>query len=153
MSYRHLKLRVHSSTHLCCDDTLWESIEDVFGEIFVPISLQHTTRISITRGVATGGGGCGGCHTPPKIFKNRENSGKLRENSGKLREIKVVSRRPEYNHIKTKLEAIDTSQICFNTQLARTTAWNRGWIWKITVNVLRSHCQPRLGAIVSWALK
>ena len=33
-----------------------------------------------TRGVATGGGvGGGGCH-PTKIFKNRENSGKLREN-------------------------------------------------------------------------
>ena len=28
-----------------------------------------------------------------------------------------------------------------------------GWIWKITVNALRSHCQPRLGAIVLWALK
>ena len=31
-------------------------------------------------------------------------------------------------------------------------AWNRGWIWKITVNALQSHWQPRLGAIVSWAL-
>ena len=26
-------------------------------------------------------GVCVGCHTPKKIFKNRENSGKLRENS------------------------------------------------------------------------
>ena len=32
------------------------------------------------------GGGCGGCHTPPKMFKNWENSGKLRENLGKLME-------------------------------------------------------------------
>ena len=32
-----------------------------------------------------GGGGV----TPPNIFKNRENSGKLRENSGKLREKKL----------------------------------------------------------------
>ena len=30
---------------------------------------------------------------------------------------------------------------------------NRGWIWKRTVNALRPHCQPRLGAIVPWALK
>ena len=31
--------------------------------------------------------------------------------------------------------------------------WTWGWIWKITENALRSHCQLRLGAIVSWALK
>ena len=43
------------------------------------------------RGVATGGVCRGGVSHPPKIFKNRENSGKLRENSGKLRENSVTS--------------------------------------------------------------
>ena len=40
-----------------------------------------------------------------------------------------------------------TSRICFK-RLARATIWNRGWTWEITVNALRSHCQPRPGAIV-----
>ena len=34
--------------------------------------------------------------------------------------------------------SVDTSWICI--KWAPTTAWNRGWIWKITENVLRSHC-------------
>ena len=46
------------------------------------LSVVYTTCIDTTRGVATWGGG--GVSHPQKIFKNRENSGKLRETNGKF---------------------------------------------------------------------
>ena len=66
----------------------WQSsiyAEDLHSDIqaFQSGRVKH-----MVRGVATG---WVWCHTPPKIFKNRENSGKLRENSGKLRENSVTS--------------------------------------------------------------
>ena len=36
-------------------------------------------------------GGCGGVSHPPKILKNRGNSGKIRGNSGKIMENSVTS--------------------------------------------------------------
>ena len=54
-----------------------------------------------SRGVATGH--VWGGVTPPKIFKNRGNSGKLRENSGKLRE----------NSGKLRENSVTSGNICF----------------------------------------
>ena len=46
---------------------------------------------------------------------------------------------------------MDTSRIFFTRHEQRLEI--EGWIREITEIVLRSHCQPRLGAIVSWSLK
>ena len=41
----------------------------------------------------------------------------------------------------------------FLRSFVKRSAWNQGWIWKLTENALQSHCQPWFGTIVSWALK
>ena len=47
------------------------------------------------------------------------------------------------------IQLTDTSRICFS----RHEQGIKSRLDMITENALRSHCQPRLGAIVSWALK
>ena len=84
---------------------------DIFLNIFISFAMYKKTKHNLkkrynntrttTRGVATGG--CEGVSHPPKIFKNRKNSGKLRENLGKLRE----------NSGKLRENSVTSGNICF----------------------------------------